>query len=58
MSREFTDEQISEAIAKAIGERDFEAVPGLIKLLALQNPSLAQEVYDLITKGEMKVSIR
>jgi hypothetical protein len=42
---EFTSEQIANAIAHAIGVRDFEIIPALIKTLALQDPRQAEAVY-------------
>ena len=46
---EFTAEQITEAIAVAIKAQAFKVVPGLIRLLALQDPHQAQIVYDSLT---------
>lgn len=39
--RKYTDAQIMAAISAAIRAEDFEAVSGLMKLLALQNPTEA-----------------
>lgn len=39
---EFTDDQIIEGIRMAIAERDFEMVPNLIRVLALQAPKKAE----------------
>lgn len=50
---EFTAEQITAGIAKAIKARDFEAVPGLIRLLALQDPDAAQSVLDAVELASM-----
>jgi hypothetical protein len=47
-SHEFTSDQITETIAHAIRERDFEVVPGLIRLLAVQDPGRAQDVLDTV----------
>jgi hypothetical protein len=46
MIHEFTSDQITETIAHAIREHDFEVIPGLIRLLAVQHPARAQEVLD------------
>jgi len=46
MSVVFTSEQITSAIAHAIGARDFEIIPALIKTLALQDPRQAEVVYE------------
>lgn len=46
--REFSDEQILETVADAIANRDLEVVPGLLTVLALQNPALAQRTLDAI----------
>jgi len=43
---EFTSEQIIQGIAAAIREHDFKVVPGLIKLLALQDPVQAQDLLE------------
>jgi len=53
MTHEFTSDQITETIATAIRERDFEVVPGLVRLLALQDPNRAQEVLDTIQAGQI-----
>lgn len=46
--REFSDEQILETVADAIANRDLDVVPGLLMVLALQNPALAQRTLDAI----------
>jgi len=43
---EFTSEQIMQGIAAAIREQNFKVVPGLIKLLALQDPQQAQVLLE------------
>lgn len=48
---EFTPDQIVDAIVHALHEHDVKAVPGLIKLLALQDPRRAQDVLDTIKAG-------
>lgn len=45
-THDFTSDQITESIAFAIRERDFVVVPGLVGLLALQDPDRALEVLD------------
>lgn len=55
---EFTDEQITDAIAAAIRDHEFHAIEGLIRLLALQSPSKAQEVYDLLTTGTLNIPVK
>lgn len=42
--REFTDDQIVDAIIAAITERRFVVLEGLVALLAMQNPARAAEV--------------
>lgn len=54
---EFTDEQIGEAIADAIKEHRFEMVASLLKLLALQNPQQAGDIYGAIVNRELTVRI-
>lgn len=44
--REFTPDEITEGIAQAIHDRQFDVVPGLIGLLAIQDPKRAQDVLD------------
>jgi hypothetical protein len=48
MIHEYTSDQITETIAVAIRERDFEVVPGLIRLLAMQDPGRAQLILDTV----------
>lgn len=47
-THEFTSDQITESIANAIRDRDLEVVPGLIRLLALQDPGRAQLILDTV----------
>lgn len=48
---EYTDEQIEEAIALALHKQDVKAVPGLLALLALQNPERADYLRNLMLFG-------
>jgi len=43
---EFTPDQIMEGIASALRERRLDVIPGLLKLLAVQDPDRAQSVLD------------
>lgn len=52
-AHEFTSDQITETIANAIRDRDLEVVPGLIRLLAIQDPGRAQEVLDTIQAAQI-----
>lgn len=52
-AHEFTSDQITETIAGAIRDREFEVVPGLIRLLAVQDPDRAQEVLDTIEAAQV-----
>lgn len=52
-THEFTSDQITETIATAIRERDLDVVPGLIRLLALQDPGRAQEVLDTFEAAQV-----
>lgn len=45
---DWTADEIEAGIAKAIGDRDLWVVPGLIRLLARQDPRRAQAVLDTI----------
>lgn len=44
----FTAPTGQDAIAQAIRDRELEVVPGLIQLLALQDPTAAQAVLDTV----------
>jgi hypothetical protein len=45
----FTAEQVMTGLSRAIGERDWLAVEGLMKILAVKDPEKAQAVYDALT---------
>lgn len=55
---EFTSEQILDAIAEAIRARDLDAVPGLVALLAIQDPAAAQAVLDTVEAARMLTADR
>ena len=44
-----TAEQVLAGVSRAIGERDWLAVEGLMKILAVKDPRKAQAVYDVMT---------
>jgi len=44
----WTAEQLTESIAKALKARNFEAVTDLLRLLAVVDPSRAQDILDMI----------
>lgn len=48
---EFSDAQIESAITSALAKQDINAVPGLITLLALQNPHRADMIRQTILYG-------
>lgn len=48
---EFTDAQIEAGITAALAEQNVAVVPGLIALLALQNPARAEVVRQTILFG-------
>jgi len=48
---DYTADQIIEGITKALQGHDVEAVPGLIRLLAIKDPHRAQKVMDTIELG-------
>jgi hypothetical protein len=54
---EFTPAQIEHGIAHAIRDREFEVVPALLKLLAVQAPDRAQVIYDAIVHGRYTITI-
>lgn len=41
---EFTPDQIEHGIACAVRERNFDVIPSLVQLLAIQDPTRAQTV--------------
>lgn len=45
---EFTPEQIEQGIALALRDRELTVIPGLVKLLAVQDPVRAQRVLDAL----------
>jgi hypothetical protein len=47
----YTDDQIVTGIEKALGKQDVNAIPGLIALLALQNPERAESIRQTILLG-------
>lgn len=47
-AEEFTTEQITDAIARAVREHEFDVIPGLVRLLAWRDPGLAQRVLDAL----------
>lgn len=49
--REYTDAEIQRAILVAVSRNDMQVVPGLITLLALQNPSRAETVRQTMLLG-------
>jgi hypothetical protein len=58
MIREFTSDEITETIANAIREHDFEVVPGLIRLLAVQDPGRAQLILDTVELARILAKAR
>jgi hypothetical protein len=48
MTDDYTADQIKDAIPEAIRRGDFEAVDGLLRLLAVTDPRAAQNVLDVI----------
>jgi hypothetical protein len=48
---EFTAAQIEAGIVEALAQGDLEVVPGMIKLLAAQDPHRARLVMDTIERG-------
>lgn len=55
---EFTSEQIQDTIAEAIRRRDLDVVPGLVRLLAIQDPAAAQAVLDSVELARRLTSHR
>lgn len=43
---DFTPDEILAGIEKALTDREFEVIPGLIKMLAAKDPERAQTVLD------------
>jgi hypothetical protein len=48
---DFTADEIADAVAKAIHDHEFTVIPGLIRLLALNDPQRAQDILDTIELG-------
>lgn len=48
---EFTDAQIERGITLALKRQDIDVIPGLITLLALQNPRRADTIRQTILYG-------
>jgi len=46
--REFTDDQLIEAIGQAIRARRFDVARDVVALLARQNPRAAQNIVDVL----------
>lgn len=49
--RKYTDAQIEGGIRLALSRQDVKAIPGLIALLALQNPDRAEAIRQTILFG-------
>ncbi len=49
----WTADQLTESIAKALKARQVDAVPPLLRLLAVVDPHRAQDVLDTISAGMM-----
>lgn len=54
---EFTPDQIEQGIAQAVQDREFDVIPGLIKLLAAQDPRRAQEALNAL-HGRVKLEVQ
>lgn len=54
---EFTPDQIEQGIASAVRDREFNVIPGLIKLLALKDPVRAQDVLDQL-RGRVTIEVQ
>lgn len=54
---EYTDDQILAGMTAALKARDNEAVVSLLRLLALQAPAKAQQIYDAISKGTVTIEV-
>lgn len=54
---QFTSDQIVAGIVHAIRNLDFGVVPGLVKLLAVQDPQRAQEVLDQL-HGRVRIEVQ
>lgn len=53
---EFTPDQIEHGIACAVKERLFDVIPGLLELLAVQDPARAQAVLDAL-RGKATITV-
>jgi hypothetical protein len=52
----FTPDEIVAGVGRAVEERAFAVIPGLVKLLARQDPGRAQEVLDAL-QGRVTVTV-
>ncbi len=46
---DFTSEELQEAIVAALKARDFDVLPGLIKMLAVVDPDTAEAVLTMLS---------
>lgn len=53
---EFTPDQIEDAIARAVKDHEFDVIPSLVRLLAVQSPDRAQRVLDAL-QGRYTVNL-
>ncbi|WP_020658368.1 hypothetical protein [Amycolatopsis benzoatilytica] len=53
---EFTPDQIEHGIACAVRERNLDVIPGLVQLLAVQDPARAQTVLDAL-RGKATITV-
>lgn len=54
---DFTDDQILEAVSRAIKAHDMPAVASLIRALALQAPDKAQAIYDAVVHRKVTIEV-
>lgn len=54
---EFTDEQILGAISRAIEAHDMPAVAALLRVLAVQAPDKAQQIYDVVVNRKLTIEV-
>jgi hypothetical protein len=53
----FTDDEILTGMSKAIEAHDMPAVVSLLRVLAVQAPDKAQQIYDAVVNGKITIEI-
>jgi hypothetical protein len=57
VSEAFTDDELLDGISRAIAARDFPSVVPLLRMLALQAPGKAQQIYDAVVNRKITIEV-